>query len=133
MEYTNNDVFELKDELKEAKSIIRALSKSTEDNEVKINELLDRLDTQEDFSRRKNIRINGIQEIPEENKEKLQAHVQKIFQDKLQLKDISISTIHRLSDRKNVRSYPRTVIARLTKEGDCRLLLRNTWRLKNII
>ena len=55
-----------------------------------IIKLRSKIDDQEDFSRRKNIRIDRLKETPGENKEKLQINVQKIIDEKLNLNDIVV-------------------------------------------
>ena len=54
-----------------------------------------KLDSLEDYSRRSNLRINGLDEEKGENKEILEVKVQKIFRDDLEMNNVSVDDFQR--------------------------------------
>ena len=131
LEYSQAEIKDISNELKITKSDICDLRKKTEEQELIIKKLTVRNDDLENFSRRNNIRVDGIKEQTAENKEKLQVEVHKILKDKMKLEGVEIVNIHRLPRKDDILSRPRTIIARLSKEGDRDVTMKNTWRLKN--
>ena len=132
IEFSQQETSDLKNELKNVKSDLKEYKKKTEDQQMSIINLENKLNSQEDHSRRKNIRIEGVEETSDENKEKLQYKIETVLKNKLQLPNVKISNIHRVTPSNNLRrSNPRTILARLVNEGDRDLTMRNTWRLKD--
>ena len=131
LEFSQAEVIELKNDLKEAKSHLKLIEEKTDNMENTIIKLQSKIDDQEDFSRRKNIRIDVLKETPGENKKKLQINVQKIIDEKLNLNDIKIVNIHRLPKLRPQQDSPRPIIARLQRDNDRGLMMKNTWKLKN--
>ena len=87
----------------------------------------------EDYSRRKNIRVDGILENPHENWQQTQEKVQKMINEKLQLTHIKVEYAHRISSQHEPnKSIPRTIIARLHHDTDKDSTLRSSWRLTYI-
>ena len=131
LEFSQGETSDLKNEMKTIKSDLRDFKKKTEDQEVQINYLQNKLNSLEDHSRRQNIRVEGFEEASDENKEKLQYKIENLLKNKLQLPQVKISNIHRVTASNNQRrSSPRTILARLMNEGDRDLTMRNTWRLR---
>lgn len=129
LEFTQAEVVEYKGELKslkksesEAKTIIVGLK-------TKIDELEKRLNAQEDYSRRHNLRFTGIPEQPGgETWEQTSTSNTKLVEDKLQLQSPSIERAHRVGPA--VSGRPRVVVVRFQKFGDREAVLRNARKLK---
>ena len=90
----------------------------------------DRLDHLEDYSRKNNIRIDGFVELPNETNETLHVKVTKLIEDKLQIKDVKIDNIHRLSGNKKDQSTPRTIITRFSNQFHRDSTMKNKMKLK---
>ena len=113
------------DETKEEIGNINTKLKDLEKNVKDINE--DLLDPEEvsskfieleDRSRTNNLRIDGIEEKPNETWEECEENVQEMIKEKLGIMEpIEIDRSHRMSKRKKP-NRPRTVICRITKFKD---------------
>lgn len=88
------------------------------------------VDHLEDYSRKNNIRIDGFVELPNETNETLHVKVTKLIQDKLQIKDVKIDNIHRLSGNKKDQSTPRTIITRFSNQFHRDSTIKNKMKLK---
>ena len=94
---------------------------------------------QEDYSRRNNIRIDGMVESPQENNEQIENKILKLMKDKFNLDNVSFQSAHRIRNSQKLNSddynkdmpRPRTVIARLTNVSDRNIILKNKWKLKS--
>ncbi|KAK4309590.1 hypothetical protein Pmani_018787 [Petrolisthes manimaculis] len=91
-------------------------------------ELEQRQNYQEDYNRRNNIRITGLQEQPGETWEETAITVSKLLEDKLQLPSMNIERAHRTGPA--VPSRSRTVVARFEKFGDREAVVRNARKLR---
>ena len=79
----------------------------------------------EDRSRRNNLRIDGIEEVPNETWEECEESVQEIIREKLGINEnIEIDRCHRMKKQKN-QNRPRAIICRITKYKDKQKALRN--------
>ncbi|KAK4324820.1 hypothetical protein Pmani_004561 [Petrolisthes manimaculis] len=79
-------------------------------------ELEQRQNYQENYNRRNNIRITGLQEQPSKTWEETAITVSKLLEDKLQLPSMKIERAHRTGPA--VPSRSRTVVARFEELGD---------------
>ena len=128
LEFTQGEVRDLQSEVK-------VLKKNEADNKViietlkfKNDELERRTNYQEDYNRRNNLRITGIQEKASETWEETAKTVGKILEEKLQLPPIKLERAHRTGPP--TASGPRTVVARLERFCDREAVLRNARKLK---
>ncbi|KAK3882340.1 hypothetical protein Pcinc_013271 [Petrolisthes cinctipes] len=129
LEFSQAEIQDLKNEVKvlnkftsESKSIIEGLQSRNIDMERRLN-------YQEDYSRRNNLRITGIAEQPGgETWEQTASTVSKILEKKLQLPAVNIERAHRVGPA--VPTGPRTVVVRFDKFGEREAVLRNCRKLK---
>lgn len=123
-------------EVKDLQSEVRQLKKSETDCKTTIDglkrnieELERRLNYQEDYNRRNNIRISGFQEKPGgETWEETAQAVSKLLEDKLQLPPMKLERAHRTGP--SIPSRTRTVVARFERYGDREAVIRNARKLK---
>ena len=135
LEFTQKEMDSLKGENKLLREEILALtmeiSKKTEVEE-KLNKLNERMDYQEDYSRRNNLRFDGMDESPYETWEQTQNKVQRLLRDKLELGTVQLERAHRVGSRFDQgATRPRTVVARFYKFEDRQMALKNSSKLKN--
>lgn len=133
LEFTQKEVEELKTNnktlIEEVTTLKKELSKKSEVDE-KIIKLQSRIDYQEDYSRRNNLRFDGLDETPNETWEETQVMIQQLMRDKLKIGMIQLERAHRVGP-KGTSSRPRTVVARFSKFEDRQLALRNSAKLKD--
>lgn len=135
LEFTQREVDSLKIENKSLKEDLHKVK--GELNKVivfdeKIRKINDRLDYQEDYSRRNNLRFDGVEEKPNETWEETEDRIQRVLRDKLNLGAVRLERAHRVGPRVPLGSNrPRTVVARFTSFGDRQEALRNSSKLKN--
>lgn len=133
LEFTQREMDDLKANNKvlveEVTALKKELSKKFEVDE-KIIQLQSRMDYQEDYSRRNNLRFDGVDETPNETWEETQVKIQQLMRDKLEIGMIQLERAHRVGP-KNTSTRPRTVVARFTKFEDRQSALRNSSKLKN--
>ena len=129
LEFTQAEVADLKGELKTLRKSDCEKQATIEDQKVRVEELVQRTNYQEDYSRRNNLRISGMKELLNgETWEQTARQVITLLQDKLQLPPINLERAHRVGPVGH--SYPRTVIARFEKFGDREAVMRNARKLK---
>ena len=136
LEFTQAEIDDLRGEVKQLekekaadKSTIQELMKQCRDTGENCEILEDRCDYFEDYSRRNNIHITGMEEIPGgESWEQTAEQVQKLLADKMQLPDLTLERAHRVGQRTAQR--PRPVVARFLRYGDRELVMRNARKLK---
>lgn len=136
LQFTQGEVLALQSEnkaLKEEISVIKKEAIQKSDFEDKFNKLTTRIDYHEDYSRRNNLRVDGLEEQPNETWEVTQDKVQRLLREKLELGPIELERAHRVGVKTNMAaaSRPRTVIARFVKFEDRQVALRNSAKLKN--
>lgn len=123
-------------EVKDLQSEVTVLRKSEAEKTTTITTLQDRIEElekrcnyQEDYSRRNNLRITGIQEQSNgETWEETANTVSKLFEEKLQLPSIKLERAHRTGPA--TASGPRTIVARFERFGDREAVIRNARKLK---
>lgn len=129
LEFTQAEVHDLKREADH-------LRKSNSDNQTKIQDygkkledLEQRFNYQEDYSRRNNLRISGLEEPQnDETWEQTSARVSELLLNKLQLPTMNLERAHRVGPASSSR--PRTVMVRFERFGDREAVLRNARKLK---
>ncbi len=135
LEYTQKEVDTLKSDNEKLKEELCDLKKDVMKKSgiaEKMNEIQDRLNYQEDYSRRNNIRLDGIEERPNESWEETQEKVQRLLRDKLKLGSATLERAHRVGPRPGSGSTrPRTVVARFACFGDRQQAMKNSFKLKN--
>lgn len=129
LEFTQAEVLDLKreaDHLKKSNSDSQA---KIQDYIMKTNDLEKRFNYQEDYSRRNNLRISGLEE-PQNNEtwEQTTTRVSELFINKLQLPAMNLERAHRVGPASSSR--PRTVVVRFERFGDRETVIRNARKLK---
>lgn len=130
-------------EVDDLKSTVKAYEKDKKETNVKINNLNEQLESenkkikemeekqnkQEDYSRRKNVRITGVAERGgNETWEQSAAAVTAMLEDKMDLPGLVLERAHRVGTHRDSR--PRTIIARFSRYCDREAVLRGARRLK---
>ena len=82
--------------------------KTTDEQAALITHLQLQVDAQGDYSRRRNIIIDGLNGASETT-EQSHAKVEKLLKDKLELPDIKIDTAHRIPKKDSSKTGPRTL------------------------
>ena len=95
-----------------------------------IENLKIKLNRQEDYSRKHNIRIDGIEELKAETSEQTHVKVTNMIKQCFNVANIDIDIAHRVGSP-NSRQGSRTILAKLAKLSDRDFILRNTSKLKN--
>ena len=129
LEYSQDDIRDIKKDLRDCKNQLSNDSMKIEENCQISHHLKMKQAQMEDHSRRKNIRIEGIQESKAETWEQTQLKVQNLIDDKLELENVKVDFAHRIN-KKPERNGPRTVIARLTHDTDKEKTMKRSWKLK---
>lgn len=123
-------------EINDLKNQVKVLQKADTEKQVEIDslkstmvDLQQRVNYQEDYSRRNNLRISGIQELSGgETWEQTSVSVSKLFEETLQLPPINLERVHRVGTI--TPSRPRTIVARFVNFGDREAVMRNARKLK---
>ena len=88
-------------------------SHQIDSSKLQINDMEDRTNYQEEYNRKNNIRINGIEEFGgRETWEQTATMVSSLLTDKLQLPDMELERTHRAGQLRDDR--PRPIAARLS-------------------
>ena len=127
LEFTQSTVDELKRELHDVRTSVR---RSIEDTPSTAN-ISERLRIIEDGKRKKNLRITGLVEDVNENREQTQEKVRKLLSDKLQTNNVNICDVYRIGKPNGVgdQSRPRPVIAKLNTFTEKMSCLKSSHRL----
>lgn len=128
LEFSQAEIIDLKSEVKVLQESIKDSHITIVKMSDRIVELESRINYNEDYSRRNNLRITGIKEQPGETWEQIASQVSRLLDDKLQLLEVRIERAHRVGAAS--ASYPRTIVARFTKFSDRDAALRNAKKLK---
>ncbi|KAK4318554.1 hypothetical protein Pmani_010464 [Petrolisthes manimaculis] len=129
LEFTQAEVTELKSEVKELRKSDSVKQTTINELQTHVNDIEQRTNYQEDYSRRNNLRISGMEELPSgETWEQTTKTVQTILEDKLQLPPTNLERAHRIGP--GGHSQPRTIVVRFEKFGDREAVLRNARKLK---
>ena len=131
LEFSQSEIVCLKQDLIESKKEIEDSKKLLYEQSITMKALYSKIDKLETYSRRNNVRIDGLTELNNENYQQTQKKVDCLFKEKLQLKNVKIETAHRLPrSNLNARSQPRTIIAKLTSIIDKDETMKNKHKLK---
>ena len=129
LEYTQAEVLELKEHVKALENDKNNNLKNIEDSASKVKELENRCNYLDDYSRRHNLRITGIEEQQSETWEQTATKVTSVLQSKLQLPALSLERAHRVGPRQADRPRP-SIVARFERYCDREAVLRNARKLK---
>ncbi|KAK3892381.1 hypothetical protein Pcinc_003751 [Petrolisthes cinctipes] len=121
LEFSQNEIDALKTTIKthEAERVasrgtIDKLSQHIDSTQLKIKDMEDRINYQEDYSRRNNIRISGVEEqSSEQTWEQSAAVVSSLLKDKMQLPGLELERAHRIGQHRDGR--PRPIVARFSR------------------
>lgn len=116
----------LKDEL-------AAIKNENESLKNELERIKDRVISQEDRSRRNNLRFDGIAEVVDETWEKTEALVQDFLKTKLEVNNVEnivIERAHRVS--KKVQGKPRTIVVKFFNFKDKSNILSKCKKLKDL-
>ena len=129
LEFTQAEVHDIKREAENFKRSNSDNEAKLQDSENKIMDLEERFNYQEDYSRRNNLCISGLEEpLNNETWEQTSARVSELFLNKLQLPIMNLERAHRVGPVS--MSRPRTVVVRFERFGDREAVLRNARKLK---
>ena len=136
LEYTQKEVKDLETEVERlerekenSKEVINTLTKDIQATTKSTKDLEDRCNYQEDYNRRNNLQIIGLEELQgDETWEQTAKQVSKLLQDKLQLPDIHIERAHRTGQFNTSRHRP--IIARFQRYCDRDAVMRNASKLR---
>ena len=126
LEFSQNTIDELQKKLVERDQF----DKYQAENREALQSMQSQLNKQEDYTRRYNLRIDGVNESGSETNEQTQVKIQKILKDYFDLDNVEIDTAHRIKSS-NDHHRNKTVIVRLTNLRDRDHIMRNTNKLKN--
>ena len=129
LEFSQAELKDLKDEAKKLRTSSNEQQTIIERLQSKVQALEQRVNYQEDYNRRNNLRITGLQEQPRgETWEQTAANVSKLLQDKLQLPSVNLERAHRVGH--GASPHPRPVIVRFEKFSEREATMRNAKKLK---
>ena len=129
LEFSQTDIKDLKNELKQCQDQLSNNSIKIDENLKLSNNMTIKLAHMEDYSRKKNIRVEGLIELNQETWEQTQVKVQKLIDEKLKIDNIKVDYAHRVN-RRHDKTGPRPIIARLTHDTDKEKVMKNSWKLK---
>ena len=132
LEYSQQEIEGMKSKVTSSQNEINELKRTVNDQNTLIEKLKNQQEQQEDYSRRKNIRIEGVIDNFKENNEQTQLKIEKIIKDNLGIENIDIEIAHRINRKNNPSNKaPRTIIAKLKKASDRDTIMRSTRKLKD--
>ena len=129
LEFSQDEIKLMEKEATEYRKKFDDQSKLINDLTIKLREQQLRISKQEDHTRKRNIRIDGVEDGPNENWEQTTKKVEQILTDKMKISNIKIDYAHRIKKAEN-KNGPRTIIARLRHEGDKQNAMKNSHKLK---
>lgn len=128
LEFTQREVDDLKTNKRELEREMKEKNTTIEKLTLKVKDLDERVIYQEDYSRRNNLRISGLEERPNETWEQTSAAVTSLLETKLQLPGVVLERAHRVGPHRDDK--PRTIVARFTRYGDRDAAIRRGRYLK---
>lgn len=131
LEFSQAEVGDLLCEIKALRKAERGYINEIETLKTRVEDLEQRTNYQEDYSRRNNLRISGIRELPNgETWEQTAEKVSALLKDKLKdkLKDMKLERAHRVGQPGHFA--PRTIVARFKHFSDREAAMRNARKLK---
>ena len=122
---------ELKRSLEFTQSEFDEFRKNSErGNSVKLEDLSDRMRNMEDNKRKKNLKITGLEELPNENTEQTQVKVEKLIKENLKLDHPKVISAYRAGPRQFDTTRPRPIIAKLENVEHKILCFKSSNKLK---
>ena len=95
--------------------------------------VINKLINLEDRSRRNNLRIDGISKSRKRTWEECEEEIQKVFNEKLGVKNVQIERAHRSQRSKSNNSEnPRTIVCKLLNYKQKEEILRNKKKLREV-
>lgn len=136
LQFSQGEIDDLKSTIKEHEKEKQVTKDKMVQQEAAINSLKsenesleERCNFMEDYSRRNNIRITGVEEQSgSETWEQTAAKVLSVLDDKMQLPGLELERAHRVGQRRDAR--PRTIVARFSRYGDREAVMRNARKLR---
>ena len=124
---SEGEINNIKEKIKHLETSIKGIK----DDLLDPNDVSAKLIELENISRRNNLRIDGIEETPNETWEDCEIKIQELIKNKLKINEhIEIDRCHRLSEKKS-QNRPRTIICRIVKFKEKQKILKNAVLLKN--
>ena len=99
VEHSQHEIGDLKTELKECRDKLKNLETSSVEQCQNIDKIKIKTISLEDHSRRRNIRIEGLDETSRENWEQTQIKVEKLMKERLEINNIKIDYAHRINKK----------------------------------
>ncbi|KAK3881888.1 hypothetical protein Pcinc_013713 [Petrolisthes cinctipes] len=132
LEFSQAEILDLKNNEKVLQKLNKEKQVAVEELQSRVAELNHRLNYQEDYTRRNNLRISGLKEQPVgETWEQTAVNVSKILEDKLQLPSVNLERAHRVGPAAAAASsHHRTVVVRFRNFSDREAAIRNASKLK---
>ena len=128
LEYSYKSIEEMKKAMTPRETFLK-LEKESKDE---IDKVITRINKQEDYSRKYNLRIDGLEEFTTETNEQTEVKVQNMIQTYFNISNVEIDAAHRIkSPNSNIKKRCQTVLVRFKKLNDRNQILRNTRKLKN--
>ena len=124
LEFSKGELAQIKEHVKQRDGEV----KNWTENTPHISMLADRIRALEDDARKNNIIAEGVSEIKDENNEKLQVAISKLFNEKLEVNP-EITECRRIGS-KELSSKPRPVIMKLKNDGDRLKCMKSAAKLK---
>ena len=132
LEFTQEQLDEELAKLKNDIGKIQTDMKYIEDDLLDPEYVMGKLIELEDRSRRNNLRIDGVEETPNETWDIFEGKVQDIVKNKLGITaEIGFDRCHRTGKFKKNEAKPRTIVCRLLRFKDKEKNLQNSKKLKN--
>lgn len=136
LEYTQKEVDDLKRDMIRSKQekiaddlTIKKLKDDLLASDKTVKELEERANYQEDYNRRNNLQVVGVDENPEgETWEQTAVKVTKLLEDKLQLPNVELERAHRVGRRTSDQHRP--IVARFARFRDREAVMRNVSKLR---
>ena len=97
LEFSQEELRTTKNELSTCKRELINQTRQMEEFRREITNLTSQIARQEDYSRRKNIRIEGVEEEKQETWEQTQVKVVKLMKEKMELHNVQIEYAHRIN------------------------------------
>ena len=124
LQYSQTEIDELKATVRSQNEEIRKLQQ----NAVKNKELGERIRVIDDFTRKKNLRIEGIPESDGENHEQTQKKVEQLIAERMNI-ETRLETATRIGKKDNT-GRPRPIVAKFTQYNVRQKCLRTVSKLK---
>ena len=118
----------LKEEKKSDEKTIRELTEGYQNSQKLIKDMEDRCNYQEDYSRRNNLQIIGVEEQAGETWEQTAVKVSKLLEEKMELPNMQLERAHRVGRKQENRKRP--IIARFSRFCDREAAVRNAKKLR---